>query len=118
MRYEGSIEVIEEIEKIVRNKSMAFEYVPKTRDRLFGVEPVVKTVLLDVVSLNWYFPVRIFYDKRNGSQSAIDIRDTDMTAFIKIDPDIIKLLAKLSEQVNEKREGKPVIIPKEATAEQ
>jgi hypothetical protein len=118
MRYEGKLEVIEDIETIIRNKSMAFEYVPKTRDNLFGVESVVKTVLLDVVSLNWFFPVRIFYDKRPGSFSVIDIRDTDLTAFIKIDPDIIKLLAKLSEQVNEKREGKPIVLPKEVTAEQ
>ncbi len=118
MRYEGSKEVIQEIEKILRNKALCFEYKAKTRDNLFGIPPAVQTVILDVVHLNFTFTVRIFYDNRANSPSNIDVLDVDVWRLCKIDPEVLKLIAQLTQSVNEKQEllhNRPVIKKEAAT---
>jgi hypothetical protein len=120
LRYEGDKSILQEIEAEIRNKTMCYEYKAPTRDRLFGVESAVNTIILEVMDINYIFPVRIFYDNRPNSHSIIDIRDNDVWKLCKIAPNILKLLAKLDPQINEKQallEGKSVIIKeKEATA--
>jgi hypothetical protein len=121
MRYEGKKETLTEIETEIRNNSMSFERKPKTYDNLFGVESVVKTIVLDVLIPNeaYLFPVRFLYDNRPNSLSVIDVRDKDMWWLLRVAPAIIKLMGDMAPQQNEKADllkGKVVNMRKEAQA--
>lgn len=104
MRYEGKRETIEEIEKEIKaNVLFCVPYNLPKYDNLFGIESVVKTEVFDVVTKNFRFPVRLFYDGRDGT-GAIDIRDRDVGCMIGLSSKIIPLLAELQPRVNKKRE--------------
>lgn len=105
MRYEGKSEIIQAIEQQIRENAMCAEHKRPKYDELFGVKSIVESKVLDVLIPKeaYLFPVRFFYDGRDNT-GVIDIRDKDVWWLCKIAPEVLKLVALLQPQKEEKQE--------------
>lgn len=112
MRYAGKSETVLAIESLVRSKVTCTQRKTDTHDYLFGIKSVVETRVWNVIIWKdaYEFPMRIFIDGRDNT-GVIDVRNKDVWHLCRIDSEVIKLLAQLTEVTSHEevhQPGKPV----------